>query len=177
MENKIIHDVNITGITVHNLDSSSGIFVGINNANYWTSQLKANQGFGPLSSSQAIQNINVVVDNDGIDAPIENNVQIPNRQDFNGVDVKKADEAALVNNHNIIQEIKNIDVDAINVFSMDTNAAISVGENVLDGWSAHSKRNEGTGRSMGITEQILNTNIIMDQDIIDAQMNDVKITK
>ncbi|WP_052352744.1 hypothetical protein [Neobacillus dielmonensis] len=148
---KVIHNLVISGITVNSIDTVSGIFVGINHANNWTTHRKNNYGFGSLSNSQVSQNVGLVIDNDIIDTPIENHV---------------------VTNVDGLQDIQNIDVKEINVNSLDTNAAVSVGENLLNGWSAHSKRNQGTGRAAGISQHSNNTNILIDNDIIDSPIND-----
>jgi len=71
-----INDLNINAITVNNIDTLSGIFVGINNAHNWSSHLKNNYGLGPAGSAQVSQNINLVIDNDLMDMPFENNVLI-----------------------------------------------------------------------------------------------------
>ena len=66
--------------------------------------------------------------------------------------------------------INNLVINGIN--SLDTNAAVSIGENLLNGWSAHGKRNDGTGRSAGITENKSNTNIVIDNDLVDCPIYD-----
>lgn len=171
MHNKKVNDLNINGITVNTIDSSSGIFVGITNAHNWSSHRKSNQGLGPIGSSQVMQNFNLVIDNDLLDVPIENNVLInlPGSKELYN---NPAAVETLDGNCNIRQEINNIDVGDINVISMDTNAAVSIGENDANVWSAHSKRNEGTGRSIGVSQHKLNTNVVIDNDLIDAQIND-----
>ena len=71
-----MNDLNINAITVHNIDTSSGIFVGINNAHNWSSHRKNNYGLGPADSAQVSQNMNLLIDNDIVDMPFENNVMI-----------------------------------------------------------------------------------------------------
>lgn len=178
MHKDTIENIMINAISVNNLDSSSGIFVGINNANNWSSHRKNNIGLGPVDSSQVMQNINLLIDNNFIDMPFDNSVVIkpPERKDLYSC---YGNAAAIVRpemtgegHSGPMQEINTIDVSEIDVISMDTNATVSIGENSTNVWSAHSKRNEGTGRSTGISQYKLNTNIVIDNDFIDAQIND-----
>lgn len=151
MQKRIVNHLIINGITVNSIDTSSGIFVGINNVNNWSSLRKSNYGFGTVSNSFVSENFGLVIDNDLIDTPIENHA---------------------VTYMNGSQEVNDIDVKEINVNSLDTNAAVSVGENLLNGWSAHGKRNEATGRSAGISQHKENTNIVIDNDVVDCPIND-----
>jgi hypothetical protein len=151
MQKRIINNLVINGIAVNSIDTSSGIFVGINNVNNWSSCRKNNHGFGSVSNSLVSENFSLVIDNDVIDTPIENNAvtYMDGRQDIN-----------------------NIEVTEINVNSLDSNAAVSVGDNLLNGWSAHGKRNDGTGRSAGITQNKSNTSVVIDNDLMDCQIYD-----
>ena len=47
-----------------------------------------------------------------------------------------------------------------------------VGENDLNAWSAHSKRNAGQGRFAGEIQNTQNSSLILDSDVMDSQMND-----
>ena len=178
-----MNDLNINAITVHNIDTSSGIFVGINNAHNWSSHRKSNYGLGPADSAQVSQNMNLLIDNDIVDMPFENNVMINQA----GNKVLKTMEMEAVDGQisgmgtkddlGGSQEINNIDVSEINLTAMDTNAAVAIGENSLNGWSAHSKRNEGTGRSTGVAQYKSNTNIVIDNDLIDGTINDNSVVR
>lgn len=178
-----MNDLNINAITVHNIDTSSGIFVGINNAHNWSSHRKNNYGLGPADSAQVSQNMNLLIDNDIVDMPFENNVMI--KQAGNKVlktmemEAVDGQTSGMETKDNIggSQEINNIAVSEINLTAMDTNAAVSIGENSLNGWSAHSKRNEGTGRSTGVAQYKSNTNIVIDNDLIDGTINDNSVAR
>ncbi|WP_042454386.1 hypothetical protein [Neobacillus dielmonensis] len=65
-----------------------------------------------------------------------------------------------------------LSIGAININSQNTNAAVSVGENQLSGWSSHRKTNNGFGIQVGLFTNNLNYTLIMDSDVIDGQMND-----
>lgn len=178
-----MNDLHINAITVNNIDTSSGIFVGNNNAHYWSSLQKNNFGMGPAVSVQVSQNINLVIDNDLIDTPIENNVwinQAGNKEvKAMGIDTACGQTAYAETGDDIDgkQKINNIDVGEINLALMDTNSAVSIGENSLNGWSAHSKRNEGTSRSTGVAQYNSNTNIVIDNDLIDSTINDNSVER
>jgi hypothetical protein len=178
-----MNDLNINAITVHNIDTSSGIFVGINNAHNWSSHRKNNYGLGPADSAQVSQNMNLLIDNDIVDMPFENNVMInqAGNKVLKTMEMEAVDgqTSGMETKENIggSQEINNIAVSEINLTAMDTNAAVSIGENSLNGWSAHSKRNEGTGRSTGVAQYKSNTNIVIDNDLIDGTINDNSVAR
>jgi hypothetical protein len=148
---KIINNLILNGITVNSIDTASGIFVGINTVNNWSSHRKNNQGFGILNNSFVSNNFSLVIDNDIIDTPVESNP---------------------VTYMDGIQQVNNIDVKEINVNSLDTNAAVSVGDNISNGWGAHGKRNQGIGRSVGTSQLQSNTNIVIDNDVVDSPIVD-----
>ncbi|MCQ6280774.1 hypothetical protein [Bacillus sp. EB600] len=149
MRKKIMNNLILNGINVTSIDTSSGIFVGINNVNNWSSHYKSNHGFGSVTNSTVSDNFGLVIDNDVIDTPIESRA---------------------VTYMDGTQQVNNIDVKEINVNSLHTNAAVSIGDNLSNGWSAHGKRNEGMGRSVGTTMVKSNTNIVIDNDLIDSQI-------
>ncbi|MEH7385847.1 hypothetical protein V7147_10605 [Bacillus sp. JJ1521] len=156
----ITNEININGIYVDMIDSSSGIFVGINNSNNWSSHQKINYGFGTLSSSKVGQNYNYVIDNDFIDFAVENSMNVEGYQSL-GADAISDIE---------MWENNNFDVKEININSLNSNSAVSIGENVSNGWCSLRKTNQGIGRSSGVTEHKKNTNIIIDNDFLDFQM-------
>ncbi|MCM3768483.1 hypothetical protein [Neobacillus niacini] len=172
MQKKIINNLIIKGISVNNIDTTSGIFVGINNVNNWSSHQKNNHGFGSVSNSQVSENFSMVIDNDVIDTPIENHVvtYVDGKGDLQKVDPPIENNAVTYIDSR--QDIQKIDVKEINTNSLFTNSAISVGENILNGWSAHRKTNEGTGSAAGITQQTSNANIVIDNDVMDGLMSD-----
>ncbi|NLZ53380.1 MAG: hypothetical protein GX892_09570 [Thermoanaerobacteraceae bacterium] len=60
----------------------------------------------------------------------------------------------------------------INVNSINTDAAISVGENNLGSWDTHSKNNYGNGAFYGNTLSPTNLNFVSDLDAIDSPVYD-----
>jgi hypothetical protein len=64
----------------------------------------------------------------------------------------------------------------INVLEQTTNSAVSVGEVVQSGWSAHRKQNEGQGAIVGIANTLSFFSNISDNDFIDAPISDNDIT-
>ena len=152
VKNKNRNRVSVKHINVNSIDTASGIFVGINYANNWSSHRKTNYGFGSVGSATVSGNYSYVVDNDVIDTPIQSNaVTIIEREPNSSL------------NH--------VDVIGINVNVLDSCAALSVGENDLNGWSSHSKRNAGQGRLVGSIKNERNATYISDQDIIDSQIS------
>ncbi|WP_442599901.1 hypothetical protein [Neobacillus sp. D3-1R] len=146
------HRVTVNQICVNNIDTASGIFIGTNYANNWSSHRKSNHGFGTVSNSLICYNQSFVIDNDLVDTPINNN------------SVCFMDQWPNV--------IKNdVGIGEVNINVLDASSALSVGENVLNGWSSHSKRNSGQGRSVGAFQNSQNTNHVYDSDVIDAQIN------
>lgn len=63
-------------------------------------------------------------------------------------------------------------VGAININSQNSNAAVSVGENQLPGWSSHRKTNNGVGIQVGLFTNTLNYTNIIDPDVSDGTMID-----
>ncbi|MDQ0253586.1 hypothetical protein J2S74_000958 [Evansella vedderi] len=64
---------------------------------------------------------------------------------------------------------------AINVNSQSNNSGVFIGSNNQVGWDSHSKFSYGNGQFLGMNGTINNLNILMDQDIIDAPINDQDI--
>jgi hypothetical protein len=153
---KIRNRISINKIDVTNIDTASGIFVGTNYSNNWSSHRKNNYGFGSVSNSNIYQNSSYVVDNDIVDTPINQNT------------VNVIERGKNINNNKVeVLEIK------INV--IDTNSALSLGENELNGWSSHGKRNGGQGRFIGEFQNTQNSGVIFDQDIIDTPIDNVNL--
>lgn len=152
---RIINQFQLSQISVNQIDTASGIFIGTNYAQNWSSHRKNNYGFGSVSHSQVSNNTSCVIDQDWVDTPIENNPSILLDGNREG-------------NQN------EIDIGEINVNVLDTCAAVSVGENDLNAWSAHSKRNAGQGRFSGDIRNTQNSSLVLDNDEMDSQMNDFK---
>jgi len=64
---------------------------------------------------------------------------------------------------------------AVNANSLNTNAAIAVGENQLPAWSAHRKVNNGLGFQVGAFLNTANPTLIVDTDFLDGQMNNANV--
>jgi len=151
-EKKIRNRIAIKNIDVTNIDTVSGMFIGTNNAHNWSSHRKNNYGFGSLNHCINYQNHSYVVDNDLVDTPINQNT------------ISLIEKGKNINNNTV-------DVMEINVSVLDSNAAVTLGENDLNGWSSHSKRNGGQGRIIGDLQNTHNSGMILDQDIIDTPIN------
>lgn len=138
-------------IQVTSIESSSGIFVSQSNyVNGWRSQRKTNSGFGEVGDQNKLKNIiSIVSDDDKVDSPmINNSVWVENN-------IKKDSDLDI--NFN---EIK---VDALN-----TNATISIGESTQSGWASQTKSNLGNGHFLGNNVIADSQNIVKDDDIVDA---------
>ncbi|MBU9712325.1 hypothetical protein [Evansella tamaricis] len=60
----------------------------------------------------------------------------------------------------------------INVNNMNNNCGVFVGANNHVGWDAHAKFSMGNGMFIGMNSTIYNSNVVIDQDIIDAPIFD-----
>lgn len=60
----------------------------------------------------------------------------------------------------------------INVNSINTNATIGIGENAQSSWDSHSKNNYGNGQVIGTSVYANLVNTVIDNDFIDAPIND-----
>lgn len=61
---------------------------------------------------------------------------------------------------------------SININTLDTNASVSIGENAMSNWSAHSKNNFGNGMLFGMAWTTGQINYIIDPDTIDTPITD-----
>jgi hypothetical protein len=135
---------------VNAIDTNSGIFIGVNNAIGWSSHGKSNSGFGSTSNCKVSGNINVVYDQDVIDAPIE---------DLKNVVAHFSADSKLNSNLNF---------KSINANTILTNSSISVGENNQAAWSSHRKNNYGNGKNYGLNVLKHLVNSVKDNDCLDA---------
>lgn len=68
----------------------------------------------------------------------------------------------------------NIILPQIVVNNANRNAGVSIGENNQPNWHTHQKTNFGLGTMFAITNVVFgNVDIILDNDVIDAPINDV----
>ena len=135
---------------VNAVETNSGIFVGVNNAIGWSSHGKSNSGFGSASNCQISNSINVVNDQDVIDAPIEDRKQI----------IMHLPQETAANS--------NVNFESINANALVRNSTISVGETSQTGWTAHHKTNYGNGKSYGLNVLKRLANCIDDKDYVDS---------
>ncbi|WP_035321826.1 hypothetical protein [Peribacillus kribbensis] len=151
---RLFTKIRMKQIAVNNIDTASGIFVGTNIANNWSSHRKNNYGFGSVSNSAVWQNYSNVQDNDILDTPIQN--QSVSRMD-------RADGSLGTQ----------VDVKEININVIDTASAVSIGDNLLTDWSSHRKANSGLGKTVGTSILSQNAALVSDQDVMDAPIEDV----
>ncbi|MFB5678323.1 hypothetical protein ACE3NQ_22775 [Paenibacillus terreus] len=146
-------------LIVNNIENSSGIFIGTNQALGWSTYGKTNHGFGSLSSSTLTNSVNVVYDSDAIDASVED-----------------ARDITLVEAANALQQSA-IDFQSINANALNSGAAIDLGHNKQLGWRNSRKVNYGTGKSLGSNYLKQIANLVLDNDVIDApQHTEEKVT-
>ena len=135
-------------IMINAVETSSAVLVGNNAAYGWRSIRKDNSGFGSVHGGTIHHNINLVIDNDAVDFPIDDRGVFIHRQ------------ASPVQ--------QKIHFDSIDVNAVTTNSTVAVGENSQPGWNAIGKNNYGDGRHKGINVLHHNVNSVVDDDWIDA---------
>jgi hypothetical protein len=148
-------------LVVNNIEDSSGIFIGTNQAIGWSSCSKSNFGFGSATDATLSHMISVVQDQDVIDAKVEELRNI-----------------SLSEWGNPLQQCA-IDFETIQANSVNNGSAIDLGDIKQLGWRSSRKVNYGTGKNLGgnLIRQV--AAITADQDLIDApfhmegQINDV----
>ncbi|HHW37019.1 MAG TPA: hypothetical protein GXX18_07260 [Bacillales bacterium] len=139
-------------IQVTTIESSSGIFISQTNiVNGWRSQIKLNSGLGKVGNQNKFEKmISIVSDDDNVDSPMVNN--------------------SMWIENNIKNSESNIDINfnEIKVDLLDTNATISIGENTQSGWASQIKGNLGNGQFIGDNVLADSLNVVKDDDIVDA---------
>lgn len=155
---KKISCVNVQFDHIHTnvITSSSGIFVGNNQALYWRSLSKNNLGVGSGSDNRIERCTNIIFDNDVIDSPMTENTTFTDEQ--------KPSE---------INQVQ-IQFETINTNSINSTSSISLGENDQRAWSGHTKFNNGSGSFYGNTMASDNQNYIVDDDMIDSPITVTK---
>jgi len=148
----------LNSLSVDTLDTTCGVFIGVNRATGWSSHAKTNSGLG-TSGPHCRNNINIVYDNDFVDTPAESRDMFLHTANGTG-------------DGTVPLEIK---FDKIDVNALDTQSIIAVGNNSQSAWDSHSKDNQGLGTLYGRPSLSKNTNTIHDNDIIDAPINDQDI--
>jgi len=137
-------------LLVNNIEDSSGIFIGTNQAIGWSSYSKSNQGFGSLSGSTMTHAVSVVQDSDLIDAPFEDMRYI-----------------TLAETGSSMQQCA-IDFNAIHANVLNNGSAMDLGDNKPLGWRTARKVNYGFGKSLGRNQVKKVASMIIDDDVIDA---------
>lgn len=140
----------IGDLNIQSIEGTSGLFIGQTVANNWQSKSKTNQAFGSITQALGKGLIGIIQDNDQFDMiNHDNKATLISRSGFN-------------NFKDVV-----IRVNGVNLNVMETNAAISIGENQQNQWETKGKHNFGTGRMIGKNglKQIVNT--IDDRDGFD----------
>lgn len=154
-------------INVNTVNNNSGIFIGFNTAPYWQATFKQNLGFGTVGDGCVIGNTQIVIDNDFIDAPVDNRAQSLTRDLYDFDPVVEPNEQEL--------PITLIKFDQINVNALNRNATVAIGENQQSHWETFNKQNYGSGFHSGENVLGKNMNLIQDNDFIDAPITEQSV--
>ncbi|MGV3487283.1 MAG: hypothetical protein ACO1OC_01680 [Tuberibacillus sp.] len=153
--------VQFKNINVNRLDEASGVFIGNNQANFWRSANKNNEGFGSAFGCRISQTMNIVIDNDEVDTVIHD-IQYQTNDS----------EIQSPKSSNQLINFQNLNVNALN-----SNSAINMGDNRLNHWRTHHKENQGFGNGIGVNVFSRNVNSIDDRDCIDTTIRDIKTSE
>lgn len=137
-------------IAVQSVESSSGIFVGTNQAAGWRSIGKSNQGFGSMQDAVLKNAINTVYDTDAMDATFRDATcvsltETPNREQQCAVEFGEIRTNALSN-----------------------GSVIGLGDNKQLGWRNARKNNYGNGKLAGSNLSAHTVHFTMDNDVMDS---------
>jgi len=138
---------------VNNIQDTSGIFIGTNQAVGWSAYSKRNEGFGSLSNATVHNVVSVVQDPDYIDMPIDD-VQC----------------ITLTETSNSLQQCA-IDFNAIHANVLNSGSALDLGNNKQLGWRSSRKLNYGFGKSLGRNQVKQAASMVVDDDLIDAPVH------
>jgi hypothetical protein len=137
-------------LIVTNIEDTSGIFIGTNQAIGWSSYSKSNQGFGSLTDATLSNSISVVRDPDLIDASVHD-----------------ARFISLAETGNAAQQCV-IDFQSVNVNTVVNNSAVDLGDIKQLGWRSARKVNYGEGKIFGHNRTSQTVSIVFDEDAVDA---------
>ncbi|RKP54362.1 hypothetical protein D7Z26_13475 [Cohnella endophytica] len=140
-------------LVVNNIEDSSGIFIGTNQAIGWSTYSKSNQGFGSLSDATLSHSVSIVKDQDVIDTPIE---------DVRCITMTEAGHP--------LQQCA-IDFNSIHANSLNNGSAIDLGDNKQLGWRSSRKNNYGFGKNLGSNQITQVANLVFDDDVVDAPIH------
>lgn len=137
-------------LTVNNVESSSGIFIGTNHALGWSSYAKTNQGFGSISDSSLSHSLGIVHDPDIVDAGV---------RDVRSIHLSETPNQAQ-------QSIVNFE--SLRANSLNNGSAIDLGDNKQLGWRSSRKNNYGASKVVGRTAMKQVAGFALDNDTVDA---------
>ncbi|MBM7645300.1 hypothetical protein JOD45_001511 [Scopulibacillus daqui] len=162
-------EVNFQQLSINNIDTSSGVFIGQIQANGWHSSKKDNYGFGSVSHGKVHDTVQIVIDNDNIDMPVNHCTDNFCKEEHSCPDDQTKKAAGEEDSHEGEETIQqNFQFNDININDSSINSAVAIGENSQNNWHSQTKNNYGIGRFIGeIYAERLAGNI-NDQDIIDA---------
>lgn len=138
-------------LTVTNIENSSGIFIGTNQAIGWSSSSKTNQGFGSLKDANVSRTVTVCRDTDWIDSVFRESKLIS---------LRETDIAA---------QQCDVDFRSVNVNTVNNGSAIDLGDIKQLGWRSTRKNNYGTGKMFGHNKQSRSISVVFDNDGSDAE--------
>lgn len=137
-------------IAVQSIESSSGIFIGTNQAAGWRSIEKSNQGFGSLQNAILKNTVNTVYDTDAVDAA------------FRDATYVSLTEAASQ------QQQCAVEFGAIQTNALNNGSVFGLGDNKQLGWRSARKNNYGNGKHVGSNVSSHTINFTMDNDLMDG---------
>jgi hypothetical protein len=137
-------------LIVNDIEDSSGIFIGTNQAIAWSSCSKTNQGFGNLQDATLSRSVNVVYDQDVMDASVRDSRDI-----------------TLLEGVQNLQQCM-VDFQSIAVNAVMNGSAIDLGVNKQLGWRSSRKNNYGGSKNLGANRMSQMVNFTLDNDVVDA---------
>lgn len=137
-------------INVQSIESSSGIFIGTNQAAGWRSIGKSNQGFGSMQDSVVKNAINTVYDTDAVDATFRDAVYVSLSEATN-----QEQQCA-------------VSFGAVRTNAMNNGSVVGLGDNKQLGWRSARKGNYGNGKQVGRNLSSHTVHFTMDNDGVDS---------
>ncbi|MCM3768485.1 hypothetical protein [Neobacillus niacini] len=157
---------NFTGnIHVQTMERQCGIFIGEQNtAIGWSAHGKQNNVIGTIGgrSNVLYRNISILIDPDVVDTPIDDR-----------------DIHIALDQSNDESNTTNLNLNSVNVNSMQPSSTVFVGKGLVNGIDANQKQNANHANINGNHNRLMNNvNLNNDQDQVDAIMDDrdIKIT-
>jgi len=135
---------------VNCIENSSGVFIGTNEANGWTSYVKMNQGIGDLSDSVVSRSVGAVRDPDLVDTA-----------------VRDARFIALADGGGGGRQCA-VDFGEVSVNAATHNSAVDIGDIKQLGWRTAKKSNYGEGKHFGGNRVSRAVSVVFDEDAVDS---------